>query len=223
MPLEYFTPSWKFHCMILVIFYSLSPPYPTYFKLNFFFIFLNTFPSLLAANLFCFTEKQRLQKKRRTSFFSTPAKLPSSWFSIFFVSTSEESMSVPLLSLVVVLQMLSSVWLCDPTEPGFPVLHYLPEFAQTHVHESVMLSNHLILPILFSFYLQSFPATGSLHLLKTISTVWDLGPILLELLEEISLSVFSLFSWVISLITHKDIKAVSLVLKSNQILSVPYS
>ena len=32
---------------------------------------------------------------------------------------------------------------CSP--PDFPVLHHLPEFAQTHVHESVMLSNHLIL------------------------------------------------------------------------------
>ena len=29
--------------------------------------------------------------------------------------------------------------------PGFPVLHYLPEFAQTHATESVMLSNYLIL------------------------------------------------------------------------------
>ena len=29
--------------------------------------------------------------------------------------------------------------------PGFPVFHYLPEFAQTHVHELVMPSNHLIL------------------------------------------------------------------------------
>ena len=29
--------------------------------------------------------------------------------------------------------------------PGFPVLHYLPEFAQTHALEPVMLSNHLIL------------------------------------------------------------------------------
>ena len=28
--------------------------------------------------------------------------------------------------------------------PGFPVLHYLLKFAQIHVHESVMLSNHLI-------------------------------------------------------------------------------
>ena len=36
---------------------------------------------------------------------------------------------------------------CDPTDcgtPGFPVLRYLPEFTQTHVHW-VMPSNHLIL------------------------------------------------------------------------------
>ena len=38
--------------------------------------------------------------------------------------------------------------LCDPmncSTPGFPVHHQLPEFAQTHVHESVMPSNHLVL------------------------------------------------------------------------------
>ena len=38
--------------------------------------------------------------------------------------------------------------LCDPMDcstPGFPVLHHLPELAQTHVIESVMPSNHLIL------------------------------------------------------------------------------
>ena len=29
--------------------------------------------------------------------------------------------------------------------PGFPVLHHLPGFAQTHVHRVVMLSSHLIL------------------------------------------------------------------------------
>ena len=41
----------------------------------------------------------------------------------------------------------SCVTLCDPMDcstPGFSVLHYLLEFAQTHV-ESVMPSNHLIL------------------------------------------------------------------------------
>ena len=38
--------------------------------------------------------------------------------------------------------------LCDPMDcstPGFPVLHYLPEPAETHAIELVMPSNHLIL------------------------------------------------------------------------------
>ena len=39
--------------------------------------------------------------------------------------------------------------LTDCSMPGFPVLHYLQEFAQIHI-ELVMLSNHLILcPLLF--------------------------------------------------------------------------
>ena len=33
----------------------------------------------------------------------------------------------------------------DCSTPGFPALHHLPEFAQTHVIESAMPSNHLIL------------------------------------------------------------------------------
>ena len=38
---------------------------------------------------------------------------------------------------VVAVQSLSHGWLCDPKDcstPGFLVLHYLSEFAQTHVH-----------------------------------------------------------------------------------------
>ena len=45
-------------------------------------------------------------------------------------------LTTPLV-LIVVFQMLSHVWLCDPVDcnmPGFPVLHHLPEVAQTHVH-----------------------------------------------------------------------------------------
>ena len=50
--------------------------------------------------------------------------------------------------------------LCDPRDcgtPGFPVLHYLSEFAQTHVIESVMPSNHFILfhPLLLPSILPS--------------------------------------------------------------------
>ena len=36
----------------------------------------------------------------------------------------------------------------DCSTPGFPVLHQLLEFAQTHVHKSVMPSNHLTLCLL---------------------------------------------------------------------------
>ena len=43
-----------------------------------------------------------------------------------------------LLSMVLLFSVAKScLILCDPMDcrmPGFPVLHYLPEFAQTHVH-----------------------------------------------------------------------------------------
>ena len=45
-------------------------------------------------------------------------------------------------------QLLNHVQLCDPMDcrmPGFSVLHYFLELAQTHDHESLMPSNHLIL------------------------------------------------------------------------------
>ena len=47
-----------------------------------------------------------------------------------------------------VVQLLSRFWLCNPKDcstPGFPVLHYLLELIQTHVHLSVVPSNHVIL------------------------------------------------------------------------------
>ena len=37
-----------------------------------------------------------------------------------------------LIIVLPIVQLLSRVWLCST--PGVPVLHYLPEFAQTHVH-----------------------------------------------------------------------------------------
>ena len=49
--------------------------------------------------------------------------------------------------------------LCDPmncSKPGFPVLHYLSEFAQTHVQwvsDAIQLSNPLLCPFLPAFYL----------------------------------------------------------------------
>ena len=55
--------------------------------------------------------------------------------------------------------------LCDPmncSTPGLPVLHHLPEFAQTHVHwvgDAIQTSHPLLPP--FSLCPQSFPASGS--------------------------------------------------------------
>ena len=49
--------------------------------------------------------------------------------------------------IVIVVQSLSHVWLCNPmhcSTPGSPVLHYLPEFAHISVHW-VGDANHLIL------------------------------------------------------------------------------
>ena len=53
--------------------------------------------------------------------------------------------------------------LCDPMDcstQDFPVLHYLPQFAQTHVHSvnDAIQPFHPVIP--FSSCLQSFPASG---------------------------------------------------------------
>ena len=44
--------------------------------------------------------------------------------------------------------MSDSLWPTDCSTPGFPVLHYLPEFAQTHVHwvEDAIQPSHPLLP-----------------------------------------------------------------------------
>ena len=51
--------------------------------------------------------------------------------------------------------------------PGFPVLHYLLEFAQTHVHWVADATQpfHLLLP-LFPLPSQSFPVSGSLLMIQ---------------------------------------------------------
>ena len=80
----------------------------------------------------------------------------SIWFETFKASETQWS--------IVVVQSLSHVQLCNPTDcstPGFPVLHYLPGFAQIHVHwvSDAIEPSHLLLP--FSFCCHSFPASGS--------------------------------------------------------------
>ena len=63
------------------------------------------------------------------------------------------------LLFIVVVQSLSHVQLCDPMDCstlGFLVLHYLPEFAQTHVH--------WVGDAIQSFHLLSSPSLPALHL-----------------------------------------------------------
>ena len=65
--------------------------------------------------------------------------------------------------LLFIVQSLSHVRLFA-TKPGFPVLHHLPAFAQTHVHwvGDAIQPSHLIIP--FSSCPQSFPASGSFQM-----------------------------------------------------------
>ena len=71
-------------------------------------------------------------------------------------------------ALQAVVQSLSRVWLSVTPwtaafhgRAGLPVLHYRPEFAQTHVHwvNDAIWPSHPVAP--FSSCLQSFPASGS--------------------------------------------------------------
>ena len=61
--------------------------------------------------------------------------------------------------LAVVVQLLSHVWHCNPTDcslPGFPVLHHLSELAQTHVHwgsDAIQPSRPLLSPSPLAFNL----------------------------------------------------------------------
>ena len=63
-----------------------------------------------------------------------------------------------------IVQSLSCAWLCnliDCSTPGFLVLHYPLEFAQTHIHwvRDAIQPSHPIIP--FSSCPQSFPASRS--------------------------------------------------------------
>ena len=84
-------------------------------------------------------------------------------------------------------QSLSCVRLCDPMDcsmPGFPVLHQLPELAQTHVHRvsdaiqlSHPLSTLLLLPSLFPS-IRVFSNESVLHIRwpKCWSFIFNISP-----------------------------------------------
>ena len=77
------------------------------------------------------------------------------------------------LGILVVVQLLSYVRLCDPmncSTPGFSVLHHLPEFVQTHVRwvsDAIQPSHPLLPPSPFALYLsqhQGFSNELALHI-----------------------------------------------------------
>ena len=80
-----------------------------------------------------------------------------------WVNASENHYEIPSHTHCCCSVTQSFLTFCDPMDfstPGFPVLHYLLEFAQTHVHwvGDAIQSSHPLLPLLL---LQSCSASGS--------------------------------------------------------------
>ena len=74
-------------------------------------------------------------------------------FGYLYIILSEKTVGIGVyVQFSSVTQSCLTAWdLTGCSTPGFPVLHYLPEFAQVHAHWVAMLLNHLILcrPLLF--------------------------------------------------------------------------
>ena len=73
-----------------------------------------------------------------------------------------------------VVQSLSCVGLWDSMEystPGSSVLHYLPEFAEVHSTESVMLSNHLILCLPLLLLPSVFPSITVFSMFSSVQSL----------------------------------------------------
>ena len=70
--------------------------------------------------------------------------------------------SISLWHIIIVVQLLSDVWLCNPVNcgiPGFPVLHYMSRsLLKLMSIESVMPSNHVILHRLLLLLPSVFPS-----------------------------------------------------------------
>ena len=65
--------------------------------------------------------------------FRSSESFPMSWL---FASGGQSIGASTSATVAVVVQSFSPVWLCNPMDcstPGFPVLHHLPELAQTQV------------------------------------------------------------------------------------------
>jgi len=102
-----------------------------------------------------------------------PRKLPSFWKKeAFFVSSS----------LFVCCCLLAKSFLCNPVDcstPGFPVLHHLPELAQTHVHrvgDAIQPSHPLSPPsppaLNLSQHQDLFQWVSSSHIRQLVQITW---------------------------------------------------
>ena len=94
--------------------------------------------------------------------------------------------------------------LCDPMDcstPGFPVHHQFPDLAQTHVHESVMPSNHLILLYIYNYPSIEFLYVFSLQFSSAIHSVICWGTPLQSISPEVRRphfcpgSIFAKWPW----------------------------
>lgn len=107
-----------------------------------FFISFSTFLSRSAANLFCFTEKWKLQTKGESSLFQLQQiYLHPDFLKIFFLSTSEEEMSVLLL------KTLFTTWDRGPLTKGppAPLRKFLHQFSHCFLSASLHNDSPLLL------------------------------------------------------------------------------
>ena len=96
-----------------------------------------------------------------SSFHKLKDTFPGQWFD----PRSNSSLTFVIIIVHCYSVIQSCPTLCDPMDcsmPGFPVLHCLPEFAQTRVHwvsDAIQSFHPLLSP--FSSCLQSFPTSES--------------------------------------------------------------
>ena len=67
----------------------------------------------------------------------TSISINAGLYKLQYLPNADNGTQVAFNWVLAVVQQLSHVQFCDPVDystPGFPALHYLLEFAQTHVH-----------------------------------------------------------------------------------------
>ena len=79
-------------------------------------------------------------------------------YSNYFLHIGQLNLVNSFIPFSVTHSYLTLCALMDCSTQAFPVLHQLPEFAQTHFHDLVMPSKHLILCCPFPFLTSIFPS-----------------------------------------------------------------